>query len=56
MGPRRTGSDWAVRWVCAWIGYTDMDSSVRGARDGTLGKIFEEECLDWKRGFSGAGT
>lgn len=38
MGPRRTGSDWAVRWGCAWIGYTDMDSSVRGARDGTLGR------------------
>lgn len=37
-GSRRTGSDWAVRWGCAWIGYTDMDSSVRGARDGTLGR------------------
>lgn len=27
-----------MRWGCAWIGYTDMDGSVRGARYGTPGR------------------
>lgn len=44
----------AVGLCLDWLHRYGQFREGRERRDS--GEIFEEECLDWKRGFSGAGT